>query len=266
MKAIVDDLTGKEELRNDGVKWFNPTELEDIIRQMYLDRNVTKERQKTSFSPSTVFYKKGKGVCPRYWHFAFNGTEFVDKHDADTQSNFETGIDVHESLQAGFKEIGLVVEEELAVRHDDPPIFGYVDNILLINDNELPVELKSCRAEAFEYYERSGKASKHHEMQLLIYMYILNYKVGAIVYKNKNDGRFKVVRVLMHKMNKDRVENALDWMRAVYAAYENDQLPKRRFRKNSKRCDECPVMLACDEAPKNGDIDIDPFYKGKYKI
>lgn len=266
MKSIVDDLTGKRELKKNSFDWFDADEFTDIVEKLYEDRNETKEKKKTSFAPSKLFYKKGVGVCPRYWFYAFNGTTFEEKHDAQTQSNFDTGISVHEDLQELFVEGGICVEEELEVEHDDPPIFGYMDNIVEFNGHEVPLELKSARSEAFGYYQKARKPAGYHTLQLLVYMYILDYKVGACVYKNKNDGELLTLPVIMHKANKDRVETAFEWMRVVKEAADNEQLPKRRFRKNSKRCDGCPVAAACDEAPNKGDINIDPLYKGEWSL
>jgi CRISPR-associated protein Cas4 len=235
-----------------------PYDLKDLTR--FIDATYSKStdvhemKTKESFSPSVVGY--GSGMCPRRHFLAFKGADFDQKYDCTSVDNMQAGTDAHKRIQDNIANSGIecVIEHELI--NEDPPIHGFVDMILKdFNGHDLVVEIKTTRWEAFEYRRANNTGAEYQVLQLLIYLYLLKERYGILLYENKNDHRKIVVPVEMTQENKVKVEKVFEWMRTVYAAFKEDQLPKNPFRSNSKICKECPIKTWCFNQPE-GNLDL----------
>lgn len=219
--------------------------------------NVDEHKIKTGFSASTLGYLSG--TCPRRWVMAFNGAQFVENHASSSVDNMRTGTDAHTRIQDNFKNSGLEIEVEHEFWSEDPPIHGFVDLIVKdFNGYDILVEIKTTRSEAFESRRAKNKGPEYQELQLLIYLYVLNIQHGLLLYENKNDHKKLLIPVEMTPENKERMDKVFDWMRLVYKTYEEGQLPERPFRKNSKACSSCPLLGWCGQQPV-GDVKIEPL-------
>jgi CRISPR/Cas system-associated exonuclease Cas4 (RecB family) len=89
-------------------------------------------------------------------------------------------------------------------------------------------------------------------------MYLLEIPHGLLLYENKNDHKKLLIPVEMTDVNRQKIEKVVEWMRRVYRAYQEDKLPKRPYRKNSKECKSCPVFDWCKQQPE-GDITLEPL-------
>lgn len=226
------------------------------IESGYLvDRGTTFKKKKT-FSPSTLVY--GHGACPRYWHYAFNGADFKDDADAYAVANMENGTLSHTRLQKAMKASGLMVEDEVKVICDDPPIFGFADGLLAWEKDSIVAEIKTMREESFQYRKVSNKAPMYHLEQIILYMKILKMSRGVLIYESKNSHELHIIIVDVNDKYKKWVDKAFDWMRQVRKAYEDDVLPMKPYRSNSKICKGCPVKDTCFAGPK-GDLKISPM-------
>lgn len=201
--------------------------------------------KKESFAPSTLFY--GHGACPRYWFLAFNGEHFVKKYDPFSIDNMQSGTDAHRRIQENFSNSGIEVECETELRNEDPPIRCFVDGLAKysFNGKNIVVEIKTTRAEAFIHLVANNKPREYQEMQLLLYMYLMGEQYGAMLYENKNDHRKIIFPVEMTHANKAKIEKVFEWMRMVYKNYQNETLPKKPYRSNSKICKSCPIQESC---------------------
>jgi|SRR5215217_119325 len=225
---------------------FDANGLADILDASYTQKsNKTEFLTKKGFAPSTLTY--GNGECPRYWYMAFNGVEFVKSYDPYSVDNMQSGTDAHRRMQQNFAESGLEIECERELTYDDPPIRCFVDGIIKYHwkGKDVVVEIKTTRAEAFAYLAAKNEAREYQKMQLLIYMHIMGERYGAILYENKNDHKKLLIPVEMTAENKVKVEKAFAWMRMVRANWEEQQLPVRPYRKNSRICAGCPIKTAC---------------------
>ena len=228
-----------------------------MLNDAYLSKKrESKFTQKNSFSPSTIGY--GHGNCARYWFIAFNGSVFEENQDAVAIANMMNGTQAHERLQNLIKDMPWFKEEEREMLNQDPPVRGFADLILDVNDKEVVGEIKTAKEEIFLHKQTNMKPSGNHLIQLLIYMKINKSKEGFFIYENKNTQEVVVIPVDMNKENKELVEYTFEWMKDVWSAYKSDTLPTKSFTKSSYTCKNCPVMKECYSREK-GDIEIEKF-------
>ena len=221
-------------------------ELIKVIEQGYLVGREPEYKQKKTFGPSTIAY--GYGECPRYWYLAFEGAIYEDSSDPYGVANMTNGTLSHGRIEAAFKNSGISINSEFKLFHDDPPIFGYVDNFIKWKGDEIVVEVKTTNNEVFEYRKRTNKPKMGHVVQLLIYMKVLKKSKGIIVYENKNNHELLIIPVEVNDHYRAWIDMAFQWMRDVRKAWEDKTLPTKNYRSNSKICKSCPIKKACGEA------------------
>jgi CRISPR/Cas system-associated exonuclease Cas4 (RecB family) len=236
--------------------------LADIIERAYEAYNETKRREKRSFAPSGIGF--GSGRCPRYWYIAFDGADFVESNDPQSVANMHNGILAHERIGELLERSELnVVGLEIEFEHQDPPIRGFIDGVIERSPGEeVIVEIKTTRTEAFKSRQAKMEPPDYHLIQILIYMYLRGTESGFFLYEDKNDHSLLVMPVYMDDANRELVEYVLDWMRGVRKSWENRKLPAIPYRKNALECKSCPVRNVCydpEQYPKEGDHKIAPL-------
>lgn len=243
---------------------LNPTEIAGIIEQGLLaQRRPAKDfTQKKTFSPSTIGY--GHGTCPRFWFIAFTGTDsWQDDVDPMGVANMGVGSMVHNYIQTALKSSGFLVEEEVEIKLEDPPVRGYLDAIVEWMGELLVCEIKTTRQESFIFKETSGKPSANHLIQILLYLRAKKIQRGFLLYVNKNDQTMLVIPVEMDEENTRLLDEVLDWLRTARAAYDAGTLPQIPFVRarnsgepSNKICRECPVQKDCFNKYGEGVVDI----------
>jgi len=237
-KNIVKSLKFKK------VDGFDYGEFSKMIDNAYNARRREKTHtQKKTFSPSTIGY--GHGNCARYWFIAFSGADFDEKFDATAIANMLNGTYAHERLQKIIDETGVLKEIEREILSNDPPIRGFADLILDWNDTEIVGEIKTTKDESFAIRQASMKPSANHLLQILTYMKVTGAEEGFLLYENKNTQDLCIIPISMNERNKKIIDDTFDWMRKVYANYENGTLPTQSFAKTSYACQNCPVRKTC---------------------
>ena len=234
--------------------------LVEKINTGYTINNEPKHQIKKTFAPSTLVYNHGE--CPRYWYLAFSGVTFEDNSDAFGVANRTNGTKSHDRIQQALINSGITkvfqkedkdtkqIKEttEFEIKNENPPIFGYCDGIITWNNEEVVLEIKTVANEGFEYRKNSGKAKKDHIFQILIYMKILGYQRGIILYENKNNHELLPILVEVNDYYREYLNNAFEWMKIVRASWMKNELPTKNYRSNSKVCKNCPVQKDCDKA------------------
>lgn len=218
-------------------------------------RRVDEYIQKKTFSPSNIGYKGGNGICPRYWFEAFNGGDFVESVDAQGLAIMGSGTKTHADLEKVFEDMGILIESEIEIKIEDPPIRGYLDAIINWEGEEIVCEIKTTRQEAFIFKYLNHKPSPNHLIQLLIYLIATGKKRGFLLYQNRNDLKFLIIPVELDEKNKAIIEDVFAWLRKVYKSYEDNTPPKRPFRKHNKICKACPLFEKCWSGPE-GELEI----------
>jgi CRISPR/Cas system-associated exonuclease Cas4 (RecB family) len=232
------------------------------INSGYIAKQVPKFTKKKTFAPSGLVY--GHGECPRYWYLAFEGNIFESYNDPYDIANMTAGTMSHDRIQDAMMDSGVAKKfldqkhfdkykeekdtTEFKIECNDPPISGWGDAMLLLGDEEVVGEIKTMKDEAFERHKLRGEPAKYHLMQLIIYMRVLGKQKGALIYENKNNHELLVFPIEVNETYITWVNNTFDWMREVYKAWKDRNLPQKNYRSNSKICKECPVKAACDKA------------------
>jgi len=243
---------------------LNPAEIAEVIEKGLLAqrRPAQSFTQKKTFSPSSIGY--GHGTCPRFWYIAFSGTDtWQDDVDAMGVANMGVGSMVHEYIQTALESSGFLVEQELEITLQDPPVRGYLDAIVNWQGEELVCEIKTTRQETFIFKESSGKPSANHLIQILIYLKATGKKRGFLLYVNKNDQSFLVIPVEMDDANTELLEKVLEWLRTTRAAFDANELPMIPFTRartagepTNNICRACPVQKDCFTKYPEGVVDL----------
>ena len=210
---------------------------------------------KKSFSPSSIGYKHNR--CPRLWVMKFAG-RYREQDTASLQSLgvMSGGTASHERIQSALEVSGVVRQLEKEITYSDPPIRGFADVIADVDGEEVIIEIKTTRTEAFESRKHNMKGPAYQMYQLLLYMYIEDIDKGVLLYENNNDKRLLAVPVNMTDENRQAVENALEWMRKVWDAHEKGLIPARPWKKTSPNCADCPLFNECWNNEPREDIKI----------
>lgn len=217
-----------------------------LLNSAYEDSNTNKEfKRKKTFSPSTIGY--GHGTCARYWWLAFNGAEFTENIRAANIASMRSGTAAHERIEKLVEATGFLKEREREIKSNDPPIRGFADLILEIDDEEIVGEIKTIKDQYFIQRKGEGQPSPSHLLQLLVYMKVEGATEGFVLYENKNDNELLSIPVEMNERNENYIDYVFNWMKEVYSAYEEKTPPKRGYTKSTWICKSCPVSEACLE-------------------
>tara|TARA_Y100000361_G_scaffold152431_1_gene171899 strand:+ start:331 stop:1017 length:687 start_codon:yes stop_codon:yes gene_type:complete len=137
-----------------------------------------------------VFYPSSLGnPCDRYLWLCYNGLMIEQNLPANLERIFQNGSSLEDRVDRWFSKLNILVERELSVKQDIPPISGRID--FIINHatyNHMPVELKSINTNGFSKL-RSPKPE--HAVQIQMYLNMGGYDIGTVLYENKNDQKIK---------------------------------------------------------------------------
>jgi CRISPR/Cas system-associated exonuclease Cas4 (RecB family) len=230
--------------RKFGIKEFNAA-LEKTLERK------SEERTKVSFAPSNLGYS---GQCPRYWYYAFKGTEFSYDNDPLGVVNMNNGASAGIRIAQMLDDADILIDTEVEVTNDDPPIRGYIDAIVMWQGRETVVEIKTTRNSTFNSRVNKNMVPGYQLLQLLVYMYLTEHEYGFMLTENKDTNELFVLPVKMTENNKKLVEDTLEWMRTVKKNADEGELPTRPFNKSSPQCKGCPVRDVCWEGWTRGSV------------
>jgi len=227
-------------------KKFDVPGLAKIIEDAYekTEGREVSDRSKTSFAPSGLGY--GSGTCARRWYYDFEGGD-TRQETSDTMgmANMAYGTAAHARLQNIFKESGILVSEEEEIIHEDPPIKGFADLVIHWQGEDVVGEIKTTTQESYVAKKAKQQPAGYHLLQVLIYMKVLGFDTGFLLYENKNTQNIMILPVYMTEANQEFVDNSFDWMRKVYANWEAQTKPNRAYTQKSIACKSCPFSTHC---------------------
>jgi CRISPR/Cas system-associated exonuclease Cas4 (RecB family) len=225
---------------------LNSKKFVKTLNAAYQNTNTVKEfKQKKTFAPSTIGY--GHGTCARYWFIAFNGAEFTENIPAANIASMRSGTDAHERIEKLIESTGLLKQKEREIKNSNPPIRGFADVVLEIDNEEIIGEIKTIKDQYFIQRKGEGTPSPSHLLQLLVYMKIEGADEGFILYENKNDNELLALPIQMSEKNEEYINYVFEWMEKVYSSYKDNVLPKRGYTKSTWTCKSCPVSETCLE-------------------
>ena len=245
---------------------FDPQKINDLVNAGYsAQARETKVRKKESFAPSSIGY--GNATCPRYWYMAFEGKYVFDESNTDNVglANMSNGVEVHTRLDKVFEDSGALVASEVPMTMSDPPVRGFIDALVRVDDEIVVGEFKSAKQEIFVHRENTMSMAPYHKYQILLYLKATGKRWGFILYENKNDQSILVIPIEMDEENTKTIEDALEWMRTVYNNWvdgpDGKNLPMRpkRWTQRNKNCKGCPVFNDCWNNLGDGTVEIAPM-------
>lgn len=217
----------------------SPADLEHTLREA-IDEQLSKKNQ-TTFKKVGGFHPSYTNQCSRYWYYLFEGVNVTSDFSPQTHRIFDNGHAVHERLYSYFRDMGILVDEEIKVTYSDPPIEGTADGIINWYGDKL-IELKSISSEGFHYRQIYKKPKDDHYRQAQIYMHCLDLDSGFVIYENKNNQE-----ILPIYIEKDQVfiDKLFKKYREFYGNFVTQNIPDRPYKRTSKNCSSCDLAALC---------------------
>lgn len=215
------------------------SDLEDMLCSS-VDHYLSK-RNEPVYKKVEFFRPSSTNQCARYWYYMFDGIEYTPSFSPQTYRIFDNGHAVHDRLYSYFREMGILVAEELPVSNDDPPIQGTADGIIDLEGHKL-IELKSISAEGFQYRQLSHKPSDDHVRQANLYMHCLNLDSGFVIYENKNNQQILPIYI---ERDDAFLEKLFKKYRKIYKSVVEKEKPARPYKRTSKHCASCDLAAHC---------------------
>lgn len=234
MKSLKKLREKKEDLVKDVQVEIRKTLTEGVDEHLQ-KRNAPTFKQVSGFHPSYT------NQCSRYWYYLFNGVELTQSFSPQTYRIFDNGHAVHNRLYSYFRDMGILVEEEIAVKNDSPPIEGTADGIIEWYGRKL-IELKSISSEGFHYRKLYNKPKDEHYRQAQIYMRCLNLDSGYVIYENKNNQ--ELLPIYIEKDDKF-IDKLFKKYTEYYNNYLNKEIPQRPYKRTSANCSSCDLAALC---------------------
>jgi len=199
------------------------------------------DKNKADFKRVDGFHPSYTNQCPRYWVYLFRGVAIEPTFTGHTYRIFDNGHAVHERLYSYMRDMGILLHEEISVKHDEPPITGTADGIIEWNGEKL-IELKSISQEGFHYRQLHNKPKDDHIRQSQIYMRCLDLEDGFVIYENKNNQQILPIYVKRDDVYVDKLfKKWTKW----YQAFLDDKLPVRPYKITSPKCQNCDAKAFC---------------------
>jgi CRISPR/Cas system-associated exonuclease Cas4 (RecB family) len=199
------------------------------------------KRNASSFKKVNGFHPSYINQCARYWYYLFNGVNIETNFSAQTHRIFDNGNSVHGRLYSYFRDMGILLQEEIAVHYDNPPIEGTADGIINWYGEKL-IELKSISSEGFHYRQIYKKPKDEHYRQAQIYMECLNLDSGFVIYENKNNQ--EILPIYVDK-DQEFISKLFTKYKNIYGNYINQSIPEQPYKITSKNCQSCDLRSLC---------------------
>lgn len=205
-----------------------------------LDDHLAK-RNTPSFKQVKGFHPSYTNQCSRYWFYLFNGVTVKPSFSSQTYRIFDNGHAVHNRLYGYFRDMGILVEEEIPVTYENPPIEGTADGIIDWYGHKL-IELKSISSEGFHYRQLHNKPKDEHYRQAQIYMKCLDLEGGFVIYENKNNQDILPIYI---ERDEKFIEKLFRKYEGIYTNYLNNQIPDHPYKRTSANCSSCDLAALC---------------------
>lgn len=217
----------------------SPADLENTLREA-IDEQLSKKNE-TVFKKVGGFHPSYTNQCSRYWYYLFEGVNITSSFSPQTHRIFDNGHAVHDRLYGYFRDMGVLIAEEVKVTLSDPPIEGTADGIINWYGDKL-IELKSISSEGFHYRQIYKKPKDDHYRQAQIYMHCLDLDSGFVIYENKNNQE-----ILPIYIQKDQVfiDKLFKKYREFYGNFVTQNIPDRPYKRTSKNCNSCDLAALC---------------------
>jgi CRISPR/Cas system-associated exonuclease Cas4 (RecB family) len=243
----------------------------DLLRadhQKIIDSN---DRDYSYFHPSEFH------DCVRKLAYKYYGVEGKRKITPDLQRIFDNGHFMHERYTDYFTNMGIIYgvwecanpmckekygkKEKYGIQKRGEPcekcgcteykynevnvvdkehwFSGHVDCIFQLSKDFHVVDFKSMNSRLFSQLK---EPLEKHVIQITIYLWILDFESGFLLYENKDTQKIKLYEIERNDELVKKIKNRAKGLRAIL---ESKKLPKRPFEKTSKQCKSCEFKTIC---------------------
>lgn len=229
------------------------------------NRSIERNKGKTEIK----FYPSSIGQCERkilYQMLKYPGAP----KDGNDLLVLENGTYFHNRMEDIFKDMGILIAEELSLKDKDLAISGRSDAIIwdldipadYEFDESIPhitlkdtknkvvykghpdaikiIEFKSINTTNFAKLKRVGKP--YHVKQLQLYFYLTGIKKGALYYEDKNNQEQKMFEITY---DQKLVDEVLADIKRYVAMARAKTLPERPFAPTDIACRFCDYRETC---------------------
>lgn len=172
---------------------------------------------------------------------------------------FENGHSMHERYEKLFAKMGILVQAEMKVEHED--ISGHTDAWIKIRTFANPhgedylVELKSAFSKSFEWMVKNNKPKKEHYAQLTFYLHLTGFKKGVILVENKDNQEIWEYVVEYDPVYGQQLMNRAKYLISLAKQRRVPAIPKG-YTPSYYKCVECPYNFYCHAGAtrQNGEL------------
>lgn len=239
----------------------------DFLSQQNYNRSIDKRKDHGDIR----FYPSSIGRCPRSVVYQMLGYIGTPKTGEDLLV-LENGTWFHHRMEKLFKDMGILVAEELSIRDLELKISGRTDAIIWDWDADVeaesanvqlyrpPVgrektpklvydgpehliklaEFKSIKASGFQ--KLKTKPKPEHVSQLQLYFHLTGLTKGLLYYENKDNQDIKVYEV---ERDDELIAQILADIRDLVAHAERGELPARPYQPIDMPCRWCDFRHIC---------------------
>lgn len=147
-----------------------------------IEQLINQALQPKEKRPINSWHPSALGSCLTGAYLNRLGVEPDKELDERVLRIFSVGKQFEDWLVNLIKESGATIETQKRIEWPEMDVTGYVDLII----DEMPVEIKTKHSKSFWYMTKQG-APRQNQMQLWVYLKVLNVKVGRLVFLSKDD-------------------------------------------------------------------------------
>lgn len=218
-------------------------------QQIISNEDTSRHVETDGFHPSSLGSYSGN--CMRRAVYLLRGIARTPNFSHRILTVFANGHAVHDRIQKTIEDMGAMLETEIEISYEDPPVRGHADGVILLpwNDRKILLEIKSANENTFTGRLKWKKGKDEHYAQANIYAYILGIDTIWIMYENKDNQEYEIFE---HKANPKKAETILKKWRKAYAIFEKGELPERPYKPDNKACMYCDLRDHCFSDPEIG--------------
>ena len=157
-----------------------------VITSLVNERVVhDNEARKAEHAPGKI-YPSSVHKCSRELCFELLGYE-KPQMEPRILKIMDNGNFVHERYQKLWKDMGILVADEIPIKEENLRISGRMDALLNVENQIAIGEIKSSGNSPFTRMKDANKPDPKFVAQLQLYMHLANVDLGVIYIENKND-------------------------------------------------------------------------------
>ena len=244
--------------------------LMELLRQEHTKRLENNDRDYSYFHPSE-FHE-----CIRKIAYKYYKVDYKQNIKPDLQRVFDNGTYTHLRFNEYFKNLGMLYGvwrcknplcskkygleskfgikyptekcscgcdlfeyEELQVNNDEYMISGHIDCVTQISTDMVVIDFKTIHSNGFT---KLTNPLNKHIIQINIYLWLLDFHCGLLLYENKDSQRIKIFEVAR---DNDLIEKIKKRATILKDIIKNKKIPKQPFKQDSDECGDCVFSTTC---------------------